>query len=299
MNTPIDPDALLATLERDGVVRLPLPLLGGAALERVQSEWAARVAHIQHNGQAGYEARDPFRRIVHDALTVSPDLTRAALHPSIVEVVRRYVGADAALTEAKGWRTMPTELDFHGWHNDAWYDPDLDHVPRQLKLAVYLSDVTSGAFAYAPGTHGQRAHRHYSEAEVDAFARDPVVLDAPAGHAFLFDVSGVHRQTVPVLTARDAVFIVFHDPSVPLQAADVAASRYRPALVPVDALDGMTPDQLRLLGVGRRELRDAMRPPSPVDPGWRAALARAEAGYHAASRLSRRVRARLSRSRLA
>ena len=143
--------------------------LGGAALERVQSEWAARVAHIQHNGQAGYEARDPFRRIVHDALTVSPDLTRAALHPSIVEVVRRYVGADAALTEAKGWRTMPTELDFHGWHNDAWYDPDLDHVPRQLKLAVYLSDVTSGAFAYAPGTHGQRAHRHYSEAEVDAF----------------------------------------------------------------------------------------------------------------------------------
>ena len=105
-----------------------------------------------------------------------------------------------------------------------------------------------------------------------------MVLDAPAGHAFLFDVSGVHRQTVPVLTARDAVFIVFHDPSVPLQAADVAASRYRPALVPVDALDGMTPDQLRLLGVGRRELRDAMRPPSPVDPGWRAALARAEVG---------------------
>ena len=296
MNTPnYDSDAILEAIERDGYYVLPTPLLSGEALAEVQREWRKRVTHMAHNGQPGYEARDPFRRIVHDVLTVSPHLTRAALHPALTDVMRRYIGPEAALTESKGWRTMPTEVDFHGWHNDAWYDPSLEEVPRQLKVAIYLSDVTSGAFAYAPGTHGQRRHRHYSEAEVDAFERDPVVFNAPAGTAIIFDVSGVHRQTVPVLTERDAVFLVYHDPKVALQPDDVMAARYRPAVVPVDALDGMSHEQLRLLGVGRQELRQAMNPSGPRDLGWRSALARAEAGYHAFNKLRSRVEARLRR----
>ena len=37
----------------------------------------------------------------------------------------------------------------------------------------------------------------------------------------MFDSSCIHRQGIPILEPRQAVFYNYHDPSVPLQPEDV------------------------------------------------------------------------------
>jgi hypothetical protein len=40
-----------------------------------------------------------------------------------------------------------------------------------------------------------------------------VEVTEPAGSAFLFDTSGIHRQGTPILQPRYAVFFNYHDPT--------------------------------------------------------------------------------------
>jgi hypothetical protein len=74
----------------------------------------------------------------------------------------------------------------------------------------------------------------------------------PAGTAFLFDTSGVHRQAMPILEARRAVFYCYHDPHVPLQQEDVEYGRYQPLLLRASYLGGLSAEDQRLLGFGDR-----------------------------------------------
>ena len=80
------------------------------------------------------------------------------------------------LVEAKGWRSLPTRRDFHGWHGDAWYDQaKVDHIPREVKLAVYLTDVKAGAFKYIKGSHGKQRPRLVRNDEVPDVPPEQVV----------------------------------------------------------------------------------------------------------------------------
>lgn len=244
---------LLATLERDGIVELPM-LLDAHALERMQRAFVDRVEHVAYNGERGYKAIDPYRRFVDDLCSISRDYIDVATHPLVAELARQYIGDDAMITEAKGWRSLPTHDDFHGWHNDAWYDHDLEHVPRQLKLAVYLSDVSSGEFHYIRGTHGQRRHAHFSDEDVSGMLDRRLAMKASAGTAFLFDVSGIHRQSFPILEDRDVLFFVYNNPAVPLQDIDVRANRYRPLMLRASDLGDLSPSRAKLLGIGNTTL---------------------------------------------
>ena len=288
---------LLATLERDGIVELPM-LMDEHALERMQQAFSSRVEHVAYNGDAGYKAIDPYRRFVDDLCAISRDFIDVAAHPLVAELVRQYVGASATITEAKGWRSIPTHDDFHGWHNDAWYHPELEEVPRQLKLAVYLSDVNSGEFHYIRGTQGQRRHAHFSDEDVHEMSERRIEMKASAGTAFLFDVSGIHRQAIPILEDRDVVFFVYNDPETPLQEVDVRARRYRPLMLRASDIGGLTTGQSDLLGIGNRALEHDGVAAKPED-NIRTLIDRAHhaliKGTRLADRIERSTRKVLSR----
>jgi hypothetical protein len=279
-------------LERDGLVVLD-GLLTDHDLDHARDAFAAAATRLSWNAQPGFFHTDPYRRMVPDVLRLDEAFVRAATDPRVLETCTRYLGDGFILTEAKGWRSNATQRDFHGWHNDAWYERSLPVAPRQLKLALYLSDVDSGAFEYCVGSHRKHRPRHWSneEAATEGAVRQ---VTGRAGTAFLFDSSGVHRQATPILSGRDAVFLVFHDPAVPLQPEDLVANRYRPLLLDAATLGDLDDGQLRALGIGSRALqRRGYRPPASSQTLQRA-IEVVTRTHIAATRGWARVRARLA-----
>jgi hypothetical protein len=245
-------------LERDGVAVIP-HLVSPAALGAMQQAFARRLLRQRWNDLDGYSRTEPYRLLVEDVLLLHQAFVDLALHPDVTAAVRAYVGPAFQLTEAKGWQSNPTKYDFHGWHGDAWYDQArVPHVPREVKLGVYLTDVRSGAFQYIKGTHGKQHPRTVKPAEVSGYPADRLVeVLGPAGTGVLFDTSGVHRQGIPILQRRHAVFYGYHDPAVPLQQEDVDYYRYHPLLLNAAFLGGLSKEDERILGFGdKRNYRD-------------------------------------------
>jgi hypothetical protein len=242
---------LLAELDRDGIVQLT-NLLTEEQLRGMQEAFAARLKRMRWNNLDGYEKTERFRHMIEDVLSVDQGFVDVALHPIVKAVLRGYLGERYQLVEAKGWRSLPTTRDFHGWHADAWYDQTtVPRIPREVKLAMYLTDVKSGAFQYVRGTHRQEHPRSYRNAEVERFPASRILeVTRPAGSGFLFDTSGIHRQGVPMLKRRHAIFYNYHDPDLPLQQQDRAYYRYHPLLLNAAFLGGLSGEDQRILGFG-------------------------------------------------
>ncbi|HEY1602719.1 MAG TPA: phytanoyl-CoA dioxygenase family protein [Pirellulales bacterium] len=248
-------DELSRELEVRGIVRLP-QIVDTETLRDMQASFAARLDHVRWNNQDGYERTERFRHMVQDVLTLSQGFVDVALHPLVKDVLQRYLGDAYELVEAKGWKSLRTTRGFHGWHGDAWYDQDKvrDQVPREVKLGFYLSDVHSGAFQYISGTHGKQAPRPYfAKHEYRDLSLDQIAeMRGPMGTAFLFDTSGIHRQATPILESRQAFFLNYHDPSIPLQKEDIDYYRYHPLLLNAALLGNLSADDYRILGFGNK-----------------------------------------------
>jgi hypothetical protein len=244
-------DNLLQNLERDGFTFVP-DLLSPTQLRSMQSAFTARLRHLRWNDVDGYERTERYRHMVQDVLTLDQGFVDAALDPRVAGVVRAYVGPDAQLCEAKGWRSLPTSRDFHGWHGDMWYDQSqVEQIPREVKLGIYLTDVDSGAFNYLRCSHRKQAPRVLNRQDIGQLdTTDIIQALGPAGTAFLFDTSGIHRQAMPILKERQAAFLNYHEPHVPLQREDVEYYRYHPLLLNAAFLGNLTEDDCRLLGFG-------------------------------------------------
>jgi hypothetical protein len=272
-SAPLEADSALVSslvqaLETDGAVRLP-PLLSDDTLREMQQAFTSRLRHLRWNYCDGYEQSEPLRLMVQDVLTLAQGFVDLAVHPLIKAVLNEYLGSAWCLCEAKGWRSLPTKRDFHGWHGDSWYDQSkiTDCIPREVKLGLYLSDVQSGAFQYIKGSHGQRAPYHLKRADVQKLSLERMdEFVGPAGTAVLFDTSGIHRQSVPILEPRMAIFYNYHDPAIPLQQEDVAAYRYHPLLLNAAFLGDMTPENMRLLGFGDKTHYQASFARTQSDP---------------------------------
>lgn len=243
---------LCAQLERDGIVLLPR-LLSDEQLSSMQRAFGARLANLRWNNFEGYEKSEPYRHMIEDVLLLDQGFLDLALHPTVKYIVQNYVGRDAELTEARGWKSLPTKRDFHGWHGDAWYDQSTHkQIPRELKLAFYLTDVRSGAFNYMRGTHQKYHPRPVPNSELDLVSSDIVEMLGPAGTAFMFDTSGIHRQGVPMLEPRQAIFFNYHDPNVMLQEDDRKFHRYHPLLLNAAFLGSLSKEDEKLLGFGNK-----------------------------------------------
>ena len=244
-------EQLFAELDREGVVALPA-LIPPAQLRSMQAAFDAKLQHVRFNNIDGYQTTERFRHMVEDVLLLDQGFVDLALHPLVRAVLDRYLGSVYALNEAKGWLSLPTKRDFHGWHGDAWYDQGVaTGIPREVKLAFYLTDVRSGAFNFLTRSHRQQHPRPIRNDDVVVPPGGRVAeMFGAAGSAFLFDTSGIHRQAVPMLDPRRATFYNYHDPSVPLQKEDVDYYRYHPLLLNAAFLGNLDQDSQRILGFG-------------------------------------------------
>jgi hypothetical protein len=241
-------DSLARQLEADGITVLP-ELFCTEHVNVMQEEFGSRLKRLRWNNFEGYQKTEPYRHMVEDVLLLGQGFVDLALHPLVKAVLNRYLGMRYALTEAKGWLSLPTKRDFHGWHGDAWYDQSIGEIPREVKLAMYLTDVDSGAFNYLKGTHRKQHPRPVKNHEIENLS-SMVEVKGKAGTAFLFDTSGIHRQGVPMLEPRRAIFYNYHDPRVPLQKEDLDYYRYHPLLLNAAFLGNLSLDDHRILGFG-------------------------------------------------
>jgi hypothetical protein len=238
-------------LDSEGVVRLD-GLIPPKQLADMQRAFEARLGQLRWNTLEGYYKTEPYRHMISDVLVLEQGFVDVALHPVVKETLDRYLGDSYVLAEAKGWRSLPTKRNFNGWHGDAWYcQKTLDYIPREVKLAFYLTDVRSGAFQYIKGTHRKEHPREYEDHEITReMLANIEAFEGPAGTAFMFDTSGIHRQAVPILEPRNAVFLNYHDVHVPIQEESVRSYRYHPLLLNAAFLGGLSPDDERILGFG-------------------------------------------------
>ena len=246
-------DRLVADLRRDGIIVLP-DILSAEQLRGMQQAFAARLRQLRWNNFEGYSKTEPYRHMIEDVLMLDQGFVDLALHPLVKQILKSYAGTDYALTEAKGWKSLPTKRDFHGWHGDSWYDQSIaTEIHTEVKLALYLTDVRSGAFNFIKGSHQQRHPYDLKRAEVKALPMSELLeVKGKAGTVFMFDSSAVHRQGFPMLEQRQAVFYAYHDPTIPLREEDVSYYRYHPLLLNAAFLGDLSGEDRRILGFGNK-----------------------------------------------
>ena len=244
---------MAAELETNGIVVLP-SVVGPKQLRGMQMAFESRLRRVRWNNFDGYQRTELYRHMVEDVLLLDQGFVDLALHPLVKEILTRYLGTEYELTEAKGWRSLPTGYDFHGWHGDTWYDQAKEQIiHREIKLAMYLTDVKSGAFKFIKGSHRKQHPHNLNKAEAAALpTADLIELSGAAGTVFMFDTSAIHRQSIPILEPRQAIFFGYHDPKVPLQPDDIAYYRYHPLLLNASFLGGLSPEDRRILGFGNQ-----------------------------------------------
>src|ERR1700730_16144474 len=142
---------LFAELDTNGSVVLP-NLLSAEQLCGIQKAFETKLRRLRWNNFDGYQKTETYRHMVEDVLLLDQGFVDLALHPLVKQILTRYLGTQYELTETKGWKSLPTRYDFHGWHADAWYDQRTEKkIHREIKLAMYLTDVSSGAFHFIKG----------------------------------------------------------------------------------------------------------------------------------------------------
>jgi len=249
----LEVDALASELDTNGIIVLP-NLFSAEQLRGMQQAFDARLRRMRWNNFDGYMKTEPYRHMVEDVLQLDQGFVDLALHPLVKQILTRCLGTNYELTEAKGWKSLPTRRDFHGWHGDSWYDQTTEtKIHREIKLAMYLTKVRSGAFNFIKGSHGKQHPRDLKRREVkDISLAQLTELTGAAGTVFMFDSSAIHRQGNPVLEERQAVFYAYHDPTVLLQAEDVSSYRYHPLLLNAAFLGDLSGEDQRILGFGNK-----------------------------------------------
>lgn len=290
-------DQLVARLEQDGIAVLP-ELVSSESLAAMQRAFASRLQRPRWNNLEGYQQTEPYRHMIEDVLVLDQGFVDLVLHPTVKAVLNRYLGDQYELTEAKGWKSLPTKRDFHGWHADAWYDEtQATEIYREVKLAIYLSEVRSGAFNYIKGSQRQQHPRLVRNEEVkDVDASQLVELLGPAGTAFLFDTSGIHRQGVPMLEERQACFFNYHNPRVALLPEAVDYYRYHPLILNAAFLGGLTAADKKILGFGNKTNFQPAFMRSARSPFFYRALNHAHSGELRLKNLKEMILARLKRT---
>ena len=291
-----DVDGLVAELEANGIVVLP-NLVSAERLRDMQKAFAAKLRRMRWNNIDGYYKTEIYRHMVEDVLLLDQGFVDLALHPLVKDILNTYIGTNYELTEAKGWKSLPTTRDFHGWHADAWYDQtSTSEIYREVKLGLYLTDVRTGAFNYIKGSHRQQHPRILTRQEVNDLPTSRLLeLVGAAGTAFLFDSSGIHRQGMPILESRQAIFLVYHDPRVRLEQENITYYRYHPLILNAALLGNLSAEDQRILGFGNKtNFQPAFVQPARIPVGYKTLNASLDAQLRLGN-LAERISARLKR----
>jgi hypothetical protein len=106
-------EILAAKLDTDGIVLLPR-LVSTETLNQMQRAFDTRLRRFRWNNFEGYQRTEQFRHMVEDVLLLDQGFVDVGIHPLLKKVLDIYLGSEYALTEAKGWKSLPTKRDFHG-----------------------------------------------------------------------------------------------------------------------------------------------------------------------------------------
>lgn len=292
-----DVDGLVSELQANGIVVLP-NLLRAEQLRDMQKAFAVKLRRMRWNHIDGYHKNEIYRHMVEDVLLLDQGFVDLALHPLVKDILNIYLGTNYELTEAKGWKSLPTTRDFHGWHSDAWYDQtSASEIHREVKLGFYLTDVRTGAFNYIKGSHRQQHPRILNKQESNDLPVSRLIeMIGSAGTAFLFDSSGTHRQGMPILEPRQAIFLVYHDPRVSLEQENITFYRYHPLTLNAALLGNLSAEDQRILGFGNKtNFQPAFEQPARTPIGYKTFNAAFSAQLRLGN-LAERISARLKRT---
>lgn len=152
-----DPDVIVETLRREGVVKLDA-YLKPPLLDSVRCELeAAREAR-------GDASDPPLQRgptiyptslFAHRRLKEISSIARVMDSPVIDAIRRRLIGRSAYVTDIVGIESLPEHRIITQWHVDGTQSCIASPGDARIKFFFYLNDVASrnGAFCYVRGSH--------------------------------------------------------------------------------------------------------------------------------------------------
>ena len=180
----------------------------------MQLAFEARLKRLRWNNFDGYEKSEPYRHMIEDVLFSIRDSSTSPSTRSLKASSKRTSARTQNLPKrAAGDRCPRIETFTAGTATPGTTRKRNKEIPRELKLAFYLTDVRSGAFNYIRGSHRKQHPRPVPNAELkDLSSSEIAEMMGPAGTAFMFDTSGIHRQGVPMLERRHADLLNYHDP---------------------------------------------------------------------------------------
>ena len=174
---------------------------GYSSLERMLSEDALSTVQRQIdeaiNRTNGYWNAPREYWALDESLCIA-GLLDIATEETVVSIVNAYLGRSCFLADSDLRRIPPRgmkDIEKHGTGSSHWHR---DTRGRQLKLMVYLTDVTErdSNFAFYPASHTQRqygfAGSRFSDQETEALGT-PIEWYGTAGDGMLFDTNLVHR----------------------------------------------------------------------------------------------------------
>lgn len=251
----MDMQQKLNQLQQDGIIILE-NIIPEQLISNMQNAFSHRLKRLNFNSTMGSQRTEIYRNYVEDLLSVDQSFLKTIILPTIQFFVKQYISNDAVLMEARGWETKIVKKEFHGWHKDGWYDKKIYvEPPRQLKVAIYLTDVETGPFAYVKGSHKNVKsdpfvlHKHYSDEFVGQYKNDIVKVTGKAGTIIIFDTAGIHRQMSPNLSERRAIFFTFHSPDSQIDPSELEYGRYGPIIINNLFVDeDVTLEDLKFLG---------------------------------------------------
>ena len=197
---------IVDTLCRDGIA--PLTRLLPSQVEEIVSFLADAETFNAHVWAKATEPSVPLRRALAENRwpAMSHRMEVAIALPHLFElaletraVAEAYFGESPLLYSMNAFWTQPAPgrpqyQDTHGWHRDG-------DDRKQLVLFVTGTDTApgNGAHRYQRGTH-RTGDADLGRDPCDA--RDVMIVDGPAGTAFLADTSGLHVGDRPSLGPR-------------------------------------------------------------------------------------------------
>ncbi len=207
---------------------------------------AAKVTHFQ--GRAG--DRIDLQRRVWNLLAKGDVFARLAAHPTLMAVLRRFLGSEFIMGSIAANRILPggpgqePHIDYPYWdfHQPGTHPTGLNaSFPMNAQVTILLDPFTeaSGATAYAPGT--QRDLR-YPGPNDDFDARAERMLGDPGDAVLFFGACWHCAMPNRSNHDRNAVLIQYLPKWVkPMEDM--------PAALPQTVLDSASPDLRQLLGL--------------------------------------------------
>jgi hypothetical protein len=224
----------------------------------------ALLEHPSIAGTIGYAKIDHPKKLANPFLLRRPFVDLAA-DERLLGFLERYQASETILAEAfikqdmpVGYVYFPIHADFTaGWQKSRKQPFKLSAEGMHERVGVggvfYLHDVSEGAFCYCFGSHKLLAPRgqslsDYPEDEKRAILSTRVRIDGLAGDLVLFDDRGFHGPDQPSTKSRTVILLDYY------RVATFGHVQVSPLMVYSADLGGLTPRQLRVLGVGSGEM---------------------------------------------